>query len=250
MSTVRYPAMVFDLDGTLVDSVYQHVLAWREALEEAGIHLAVWRIHRRIGMSGGLLVNALLREVGRRVSPEEVTRMQQRHAAAYLRQFDQVRPLPGAPELLRALAGGGVPPAIATSSRSDSAGPALRLLGVGGQCPWSPGSRWNTPSRTRTCSLPPRRGAACPSTRQLSWGTVSGICWQPGGLAPWGWACSPVATARKNWSAPARIGSTRILRTCCGIWMSLAFDGRTLHWTRTIGEGRRSRGQRWLIHLS
>jgi HAD superfamily hydrolase (TIGR01509 family) len=135
MSTVRYPAMVFDLDGTLVDSVYQHVLAWREALEEAGIHLAVWRIHRRIGMSGGLLVNALLREVGRRVSPEEVTRMQQRHAAAYLRQFDQVRPLPGAPELLHALAGGGVPHAIATSSRSDSAGPALRLLGVGAAVP-------------------------------------------------------------------------------------------------------------------
>src|ERR1700751_3489881 len=59
------PAFLFDLDGTLVDSVYQHVLAWREALEAAGIELAVWRIHRRIGMSGGLLVNALLRETGR-----------------------------------------------------------------------------------------------------------------------------------------------------------------------------------------
>ena len=135
MATVRYPAMVFDLDGTLVDSVYQHVLAWREALEEAGFHLAVWRIHRRIGMSGGLLVNALLREVGRRVSPEEVTRLQQHHAAAYLRQFDQVRPLPGAPELLRTLARVGVPHAIATSSRSDSAGPALQLLGVGAEVP-------------------------------------------------------------------------------------------------------------------
>jgi phosphoglycolate phosphatase-like HAD superfamily hydrolase len=58
------PAFLFDLDGTLVDSVYQHVLAWREALERTGITLAVWRIHRRIGMSGGLLVNALLRETG------------------------------------------------------------------------------------------------------------------------------------------------------------------------------------------
>ena len=57
-------AFLFDLDGTLVDSVYQHVLAWREALEKAGIDLAVWRIHRRIGMSGGLFVNALLREAG------------------------------------------------------------------------------------------------------------------------------------------------------------------------------------------
>jgi beta-phosphoglucomutase-like phosphatase (HAD superfamily) len=64
----KTPAFIFDLDGTLVDSVYQHVLAWREALEQAGIELAVWRIHRRIGMSGALLVNALLRETGRRIT--------------------------------------------------------------------------------------------------------------------------------------------------------------------------------------
>ena len=66
---------LFDLDGTLVDSVYQHVLAWREGLEKLGIDLAVWRIHRRIGMSGGLLVNALLREIGRRVTKEEAERL-------------------------------------------------------------------------------------------------------------------------------------------------------------------------------
>src|SRR5437867_3511851 len=54
----RGPAFLFDLDGTLVDSVYQHVLAWREALEQGGIELAVWRIHRRIGMSGGLFLAA------------------------------------------------------------------------------------------------------------------------------------------------------------------------------------------------
>ena len=58
------PAFLFDLDGTLIDSVYQHVLAWGEALERAGIELSVWRIHRKIGMSGGLLINALLREFG------------------------------------------------------------------------------------------------------------------------------------------------------------------------------------------
>jgi phosphoserine phosphatase len=63
-SAALTPSFLFDLDGTLVDSVYQHVLAWREALEQAGIQLAVWRIHRRIGMSGGLFVNALLREIG------------------------------------------------------------------------------------------------------------------------------------------------------------------------------------------
>src|SRR5256885_8675546 len=89
-------AFLFDLDGTLVDSVYQHVLAWREALESLGIELAVWRIHRRIGMSGGLLVNALLRETGRQVSTEQAEKLQRSHAEAYARLADQVRPLPRA----------------------------------------------------------------------------------------------------------------------------------------------------------
>src|ERR1700751_4387121 len=109
---MRSPAFVFDLDGTLVDSVYQHVLAWREALEAAGIKLAVWRIHRRIGMSGGLFLDALLREVGRRVTPEEEARVQQVHAQAYARQVGQVRPLPGARELLAYLTQVHVPWAI------------------------------------------------------------------------------------------------------------------------------------------
>ena len=97
---MRTSAFLFDLDGTLVDSVYQHVLAWREALETAGIQLAVWRIHRRIGMSSGLLANALGRETGRRFSAEDVAHLQSEHARAYARQAAQVRPLPGARELL------------------------------------------------------------------------------------------------------------------------------------------------------
>jgi HAD superfamily hydrolase (TIGR01509 family) len=124
------PAFVFDLDGTLVDSVYQHVLAWREALEEAGIELSVWRIHRRIGMSGGLFVNALLRETGRRVSAEETARLQKHHAQAYARQIAQVRPLPGARELLAYLSQVGVPWAIATSGRLESARLGLEMLGI------------------------------------------------------------------------------------------------------------------------
>src|SRR5882672_11503019 len=84
-ATRSVPAFLFDLDGTLVDSVYQHVLAWREALEKAGIELSVWRIHRRIGMSGGLFVNALLRETGRAVTAEQTARLQRHHAEAYAR---------------------------------------------------------------------------------------------------------------------------------------------------------------------
>jgi HAD superfamily hydrolase (TIGR01509 family) len=124
------PAFVFDLDGTLVDSVYQHVLAWRDALEAAGIQLAVWRIHRRIGMSGGLLVNALGRETGRRLSADEVAQLQAQHARAYARHAAEVRPLPGARELLDYLSRASVPWAIATSGRLASARPALDALGI------------------------------------------------------------------------------------------------------------------------
>ena len=128
-------AFLFDLDGTLVDSVYQHVLAWREALEAAGIELDVWRIHRRIGMSGGLLVNALLRETGATVTPEQVAEMQRTHAAAYRRLATQVRPLRGARDLLDYLTERGVPWTIATSGRIESAQPALDILGVGPEVP-------------------------------------------------------------------------------------------------------------------
>jgi HAD superfamily hydrolase (TIGR01549 family) len=131
----RAPAFLFDLDGTLVDSVYQHVLAWREALEAGGIRLAVWRIHRQIGMSGGLFVNALLRETGHRVSGEEAIRLQHIHAEAYARYVAQVRPLPGAKELLSYLTKSGVPWAIATSGRMESARLSLELLGVDPQVP-------------------------------------------------------------------------------------------------------------------
>lgn len=123
-------ALVFDLDGTLVDSVYQHVLAWREALEELGQELSVWRIHRRIGMSGGLLVNALLRETGHEFGAAEVRRLQQAHYAAYGRRVADVRALPGARELLRRLEEIGIPWAIATSGGRPSAGPAFELLGL------------------------------------------------------------------------------------------------------------------------
>jgi HAD superfamily hydrolase (TIGR01549 family) len=126
----RQPALLFDLDGTLVDSVYQHVLAWSAALEEAGIHLSVWRIHRRIGMSGGLFVNALSRETGRALSASDVRSLQDAHAREYLKHLDEVRPLPGATDLLQHLSATGIPWAIATSGSKRTAGPALQKLGI------------------------------------------------------------------------------------------------------------------------
>jgi HAD superfamily hydrolase (TIGR01509 family) len=123
-------AFLFDLDGTLVDSVYPHVLAWNEALEKAGIELSVWRIHRRIGMSGGLFVNALLRETGHHVTQEEADRLQKLHADAYCRLGRPVRPLPGARELLGFLTKLRVPWAIATSGRMATAASALETLPI------------------------------------------------------------------------------------------------------------------------
>lgn len=131
----RGPAFLFDFDGTLVDSVYQHVLAWHEALLRAGIELSVWRIHRRIGMSGGLLVNALSRETGRHLTEEETGRLQQWHAEAYVKQMNQIRPLPGARDLLAYLTKVGTQWAIATSGRMETAGPNLAVLGVGLDAP-------------------------------------------------------------------------------------------------------------------
>src|SRR4051812_11212149 len=123
-------AFLFDLDGTLVDSVYQHVLAWREALESEGITLSVWRIHRRIGMSGGLLANMLPRETGLALDRERTQRLGVVHAAALNRRQDEIRPLPGARELLEALTAASIPWAIATSGRMETAGPSLEKLGV------------------------------------------------------------------------------------------------------------------------
>jgi HAD superfamily hydrolase (TIGR01509 family) len=124
------PVFLFDLDGTLVDSVYQHALAWEEALDDEGIELSVWRIHRKIGMSGGLFTNQLLRETGLDISVERVQRLQHAHAVAYQRQAARIRPLPGARELLSWLSDAGIPWAIATSGRMETAQINLAALGV------------------------------------------------------------------------------------------------------------------------
>jgi len=123
-------SFLFDLDGTLVDSVYEHVLAWRDALDHEGIELSVWRIHRKIGMSGGLFTNMLLRETGLDISDERVSRLRRLHAEAYKKRAARIPPLPGARALLAYLTEAEIPWAIATSGRMETAGPVIENLGV------------------------------------------------------------------------------------------------------------------------
>jgi beta-phosphoglucomutase-like phosphatase (HAD superfamily) len=135
MSAQKESAFLFDLDGTLIDSVYQHVIAWREALAQVGVSLAVWKIHRRIGMSGGLFVTALQRELGDELDAETLAVLPDLHAEAYLRHYDGVLPLPGAGDLLNGLSDFGIPWAIATSGAERTAGRARALLGLSEDVP-------------------------------------------------------------------------------------------------------------------
>jgi HAD superfamily hydrolase (TIGR01549 family) len=123
--------LIFDLDGTLVDTVYAHVFAWQRALAEAEMPIDGWRIHRRIGMSGGLFTRAVARELGRPLSKEEVEAIQARHSELFREVLPERRPLPAAVELLSELRTAGVPHGIATSGRRPEIDASLDALGVG-----------------------------------------------------------------------------------------------------------------------
>jgi HAD superfamily hydrolase (TIGR01509 family) len=123
-------AFLFDLDGTLVDSVYNHVRAWHVALAEQGLGLSVWRIHRKIGMSGGLFTAQLEREIGRPIDKATRERLRDRHAELFRDLSKDVPPLPGAAELLKELTKQQIPWAIATSGRMRTAEMNLKSLEV------------------------------------------------------------------------------------------------------------------------
>jgi HAD superfamily hydrolase (TIGR01509 family) len=128
-------ALIFDLDGTLIDTVYAHVFAWQRALREVGMPIDGWKIHRRIGMSGGLFTRAVAREIGRPLTDDETEAIQRRHGQIFREILPERRPLPGAVTLLRELREAGVPHAIATSGRRPEIDASLEALAVGADVP-------------------------------------------------------------------------------------------------------------------
>jgi HAD superfamily hydrolase (TIGR01549 family) len=123
-------ALIFDLDGTLVDTVYPHVYAWQRALAEAGMPIDGWRIHRRIGMSGGLFTRAVGREIGRALDADEAEAIQRRHGEIFRELEPERRPLPGAPGLLGRLRSDGIPHGLATSGRRPEIDASLDAIGA------------------------------------------------------------------------------------------------------------------------
>jgi HAD superfamily hydrolase (TIGR01509 family) len=124
-------ALVFDLDGTLVDTVYAHVLAWQGALGEAGLVVDGHRLHRHVGSSGGLIVRYAQREARRNLSAEQVETIHRRHEELFRQLMPRPRPLPGAVEVFRALRDSRVPYAIATASYRPLIDASLEAVGVG-----------------------------------------------------------------------------------------------------------------------
>jgi HAD superfamily hydrolase (TIGR01549 family) len=121
---------ILDLDGTLVDSVYHHVYAWHIALQSCGYDLPMWQIHRKIGMSGGLLIRSLANELGKPIDDAVKQRLEKRHSEEFARMRSSVAPFPGARELIATLRRAKVPLAIATSGDKSDVEPLLRLVGA------------------------------------------------------------------------------------------------------------------------
>ncbi|HET6896555.1 MAG TPA: HAD family hydrolase [Candidatus Baltobacteraceae bacterium] len=121
---------ILDLDGTLVDSVYQHVVAWHLSLQSCGFDLPMWQIHRKIGMSGGLLIRSLSNALGAPIDDAMRKRLEEGHSREFARMRDTIAPFPGARELLETLRRAKVPFAIATSGDRSDVEPLLRLVGA------------------------------------------------------------------------------------------------------------------------
>lgn len=124
-------ALIFDLDGTLVDSVYAHVLAWQQALAESGVAVASHRLHRHVGSSGSLIIRFAQREANTTLTSEQAELVHRRHEEVFRQLLPRPRPLPGAVEIFRVLRDANIPHAIATASYRPVIDTSLEAIGVG-----------------------------------------------------------------------------------------------------------------------
>jgi len=124
------PPRLLDLDGTLVDSVYEHVIAWREALEDAEIRLPNWKIHRRIGMSGRLFLPTLLRELGKNIDKSEIQSIERVRSGIFKKKIPEICVHAGAKELLQFFERIGARWAIATSGERSQVEQLLKNFAI------------------------------------------------------------------------------------------------------------------------
>jgi HAD superfamily hydrolase (TIGR01509 family) len=117
------PAVLFDIDGTLIDSNYFHTVAWWKALQEAGEDIPMSRIHHLIGMGSDQLLQELL--------GEEREGLSEVHAEHYKPYKPQLRAFPGASDLLKAVSGRGAQVVLATSSKEEDLEALLERIDAG-----------------------------------------------------------------------------------------------------------------------
>ena len=123
-----HPAALLDVDGTLVDTTFHHAVAWWRACRDAGIELPVWRLHRLIGKGSDQLLESILGPEEAEARHEELTSRWEQHWEVVR---GEVRALPGAPQLVRALADGGLRVVCATSGREEDVDAMQDLIGAG-----------------------------------------------------------------------------------------------------------------------
>jgi HAD superfamily hydrolase (TIGR01549 family) len=119
------PAVILDIDGTLVDTNYQHALAWYRAFRQHDELIPIWRLHRAIGMGGDQLVAAV---AGDDVESEKGDAIRDAEKPLYMSMIEEVEPLDGARELLTEVAGRGATVILASSAKDDEVGHYIDLL--------------------------------------------------------------------------------------------------------------------------